>query len=253
MNAVSVVIITLNEERRIGRLLEDLSKQIYQDFEVIVVDSNSDDATCEVAEAYALALPQLTVHKMEKRGVSLGRNVGAELASNERILFLDADVRLDPLFLLKAVNKLEEKKLEVAGVYLGAKGQKAEMKAGYWLMNAGLFITQFLFPTAVGACIFSTRRLHNDIGGFDESISLCEDCDYVNRASNTWKFRMLPMSFQFDSRRLQQDGTLKTGFKYLKANCFRLFRGEIRDNEIEYRFGHYDDQKTSPSSPCQQS
>lgn len=94
MNPISIVIITLNEEKRIGRLLEDLTKQTHQNFEVIVVDSNSEDSTREVAQAYESALPELTVHHMDTRGVSLGRNTGAELAKYERILFLDADVRL---------------------------------------------------------------------------------------------------------------------------------------------------------------
>ena len=52
MNPISIVIITLNEEKRIGRLLEDLTKQTHQNFEVIVVDSNSEDSTREVAQAY---------------------------------------------------------------------------------------------------------------------------------------------------------------------------------------------------------
>ena len=245
MKPLIIVIITLNEEKRISRLLEDLSQQVHKEFEVIVVDSNSEDATCEVAQAYQSALPELTVHKMEQRGVSLGRNVGASLAKNERLLFLDADVRLDPLFLVRALNKIEEKKLEVAGVYLGAKDQPTQIKLGYWAMNGGLFITQYLFPTAVGACIFSTKRLHDEIGGFDQQISLCEDCDYVNRASKTWKYRLIPMAFQFDARRLEQDGIFKMGLTYLKANTRRLFKGEIRNNEIEYPFGHYHDQKAS--------
>ena len=94
MESVSIVVITLNEEKRIGRLMEDLSKQTHKEFEVIVVDSNSEDSTCEVAAAYESSLPALTIHKMETRGVSLGRNTGASLAKHERLLFLDADVRL---------------------------------------------------------------------------------------------------------------------------------------------------------------
>lgn len=70
MKSLSVVVITLNEEKRIARLLSDLSCQTYQDFEVIVVDSNSDDRTREVAEKYHAALPSLTVHQMSDRGVS---------------------------------------------------------------------------------------------------------------------------------------------------------------------------------------
>lgn len=242
MNPISIVIITLNEEKRIGRLLEDLTKQTHQNFEVIVVDSNSEDSTREVAQTYESALPELTVHHMDTRGVSLGRNTGAELAQYERILFLDADVRLPSDFLSRAMSKLEDAKLEVAGVYMGSKDLPMAHKLGYWVFNAGLFITQYTFPTAVGACIFSTKRVHNEINGFDESITLCEDCDYVKRASKTWRFRFLPMTFEFDPRRLDQDGFFKMGMTYFKANVRRFFFGEMRNNEMEYKFGHYKDQ-----------
>jgi glycosyltransferase involved in cell wall biosynthesis len=242
MEKLSIVVITLNEEKRIGRLLENLSNQTIQNFEVIVVDSNSDDATCEVAQAYQNALPELTVHKMAARGTSLGRNTGVSLAQYERILFLDADVQLDEDFLRQAMKQLAEKKLEVAGVYMGAQGLPLVHKLGYGLFNAGLFATQFFFPTAVGACIFSTKRAHQEIGGFDEEIVLCEDCDYVKRASQTWRFRFLNLTFGFDPRRLDQDGVFKMGCTYLSANVRRFWSGEMRKNEMNYQFGHYKEQ-----------
>ncbi|MEL0608042.1 glycosyltransferase family 2 protein [Vibrio echinoideorum] len=242
MEPVSIIVITLNEEKRIGRLMEELSVQTHQEFEVIVVDSNSEDNTREVAQAYESALPNLTVHHMETRGVSLGRNTGASLAQYNRILFLDADVSLPRNFLAKALYELDEKKLEVAGVYMSSKGLPFVHKFGYGLFNAGLFATQFFFPTAIGACIFSTKRAHDEIGGFDEEIVLCEDCDYVKRASKTWRFRFLNMTFGFDPRRLDQDGVVKTGSTYLKANVRRFFKGEMRNNEMNYKFGHYKEQ-----------
>ena len=243
MSSVSIIIITLNEEKKIGCLLSDLTKQTHQKFEVIVVDSNSDDSTCETALTFQDDLPKLTVHKMDTTGVSLGRNTGAVLAKYERILFLDADVCLSPDFLSKSLSLLDEKKLEVAGIYMGSKGLPTAHKLGYGLFNVGLFVTQFIFPTAVGACLFSTQRAHRDLQGFDEKITLCEDCDYVKRASQTWRFRFLPMTFQFDPRRLDQEGLFKIGFTYLKANVRRFFFGEMRNNEMEYKFDHYSKQK----------
>lgn len=239
MEPISIIVITLNEETRIANLLKDLSQQTYRNFEVIVVDSNSDDETINVASSFSEDLPALTVHNMRERGVSLGRNTGASKAKHNRLLFLDADVRLRPSFLQNAIEKLSETKLEVAGVYMGAKDLPLAHKAGYGLFNAGLFATQFVFPTAVGACIFSTKRAHTDLNGFDEQITLCEDCDYVKRASQTWRFRFLPMTFEFDPRRLDQDGFAATGWLYLKANARRFFFGEMRNQEMEYKFGHY--------------
>jgi len=239
MNAISIIVITLNEEKRIANLLEDLGKQWHQDFEVILVDSNSDDATCEVASAYQQHLPDLHIHQMQERGVSLGRNTGAALAKHERLLFLDADVRLAPDFLSRTLAQLQRKKLHVAGFYMGAEGLPLIHKAGYHLFNLGLFSTQYFFPTAVGACIYSTQQVHQAIGGFDQQITLCEDCEYVKKASQTWRYRVLPLTFGFDPRRLDQDGTLKMGYTYFKANVRRFFLGEMRNSEMEYKFGHY--------------
>lgn len=237
--AISVIVITLNEARRIGRLLEDLAQQTHRHFEVILVDSHSDDNTCAIAESFRQALPELTIHIMSERGVCLGRNTGAQLAQYDRLLFLDADVRLNADFLTKATQHLQHKNLKVAGVYLNAKSLSSHFKLGYHLFNLGIFATQFVFPTAIGACLISHKDIHQRIGGFDESITLCEDCDYVNRAAKITRFRMLPMSFNFDPRRLRQDGYLKTGSKYLYANLYRLCIGEIRGEKLNYKFGHY--------------
>lgn len=242
MEKISIVVITLNEAERIGRLFEDLCNQTHQGFEVILVDSQSEDDTCEIALGYQSQLPELSVHEMDARGVSLGRNTGAKHAKYERLLFLDADVRLSPDFLSRALHKLEHAKLDVAGVYMGANGMPLMHRLGYGLFNLGLFTTQYAFPTAVGACIFSTKTVHQRINGFDERITLCEDCDYVNRASKTWRYRLLPITFKFDSRRLDQDGMVKTGLTYLRANLRRLFMGEMRNQEIRYPFGHYNNQ-----------
>ena len=131
MTPISIVIITLNEAERIGNILRDLAQQSYQNFEVIVVDSNSEDDTCQIAASFRHQLPAISVHKMPKRGVSLGRNTGASLAKNERILFLDADVRLDADFLQKASQLLDKKSLKVAGVYMNADHLKPWFTVGY--------------------------------------------------------------------------------------------------------------------------
>lgn len=239
MTPISIIVITLNEAERIGNILGDLANQTYRAFEVIVVDSNSEDNTCQIAQSFAKKLPDLTVHKMSHRGVSLGRNTGASLAKHERLLFLDADVRLDVDFLAKATDLLDKKSLKVAGVYMNAKQLPLWFLLGYQLFNAGIFISQFFSPTAVGACIFSSQSVHTQLGGFDESITLCEDCDYVRRAKKIANFGMLPLTFRFDPRRLKQDGFVKTGAKYLHANLHRFLVGEIRGNKIRYEFGHY--------------
>ena len=235
----SVVIITLNEEKNIGNLLNDLVAQSYRNFEVVVADSCSDDDTVAIAESYKDRLDLRTV-VMEGRGASLGRNTGAEQAKYERIVFLDADVRISPDFLEKSLALLNKKRLLISAGRMTCTEPKLLNRIGVRLFDWGMLATQYSFPTCTGACIFSTKTVHRFIGGFDTDINLCEDCDYVNRAAGSFRFRMLPVFFEFNTRRLDKEGIFKMGGVYLKANILRLFRGELRNNEIEYPFGHYD-------------
>lgn len=239
---LSIVIITLNEEARLPKLLDDLAAQSFTDFEIIHVDSQSTDRTVKISTQRANEFSKYKIIEMERRGVSLGRNTGAAAASGERILFLDADTRLDPNFLWQSLHELEAGGGDVGIVLMSALGFALPHRMGFSAFNLGIRATRHFFPTAIGACLFSTTKVHQRLGGFDEEIELCEDCDYVLRASrlNDVELKIVTSKFRFDPRRLDQDGFFNTGLIYLKANLRRFFFGEMRNKEIPYRFGHYE-------------
>ena len=241
MEGVSIIVITLNEEHNLTNILGDLERQTAKNFEVIVVDSKSTDDTVEVARSFQNRLP-LQVVEMSKRGTSLGRNTGASHARYERLLFLDADTRLDLDFLEKAVEELDVRRLQIGGVYMKCRDTFSSVAVGIRLFNVGFWLGQRVFPMATGGCLFSTRIVHARVGGFDESIVLCEDCDYVRRASKEYglRFGMLRQSYYFHPRRLELEGVLRTGWTYLRANFHRLLVGELYGNPFRYRFAHYD-------------
>ncbi len=236
---MSVIIITLNEEKTLGRLMGDLKQQTAKNFEVIVVDSNSEDRTVAVAMEHGADFSEFSVVEMDNRGTSLGRNTGAENAKYEHLVFLDADSRVDVDFIEKAQTVMKKAGLKVAGGRMKTNNSDTLIRLGIKSFDWGMVLTQYVFPTAVGACIFSTKTVHQEIGGFDTRISLCEDCDYVKRASKTHKFRMIPVFFEFDTRRLTEQGVIKTGFTYLKANLYRMMFGEMTKNQIPYEFGQH--------------
>ncbi len=241
-NSISVVVITYNEENTISNLLGDLAVQTHQDFEVILVDSNSEDQTIAVAQNASQQLREFSIIEMSDRGASLGRNTGALAAKYERLLFLDSDVRIRPNFLKQSLEKLQQSGLKVAGGRMQSTVADWKVRLAVATFDYAMVLGKLGFPTAVGACIFSTRTVHRDINGFDTRIKLCEDCDYVKRASRSYRFAMLNVHFEFDVRRLTQDGLLRTGWVYLKANCHRLLKGELTNDQIPYTFGHYKQQ-----------
>ena len=88
---VSVIVCTHNGERTLSQCLDRLHWLSYPDFELIVVDDGSTDASAEIARAHGANLIQT-----EHRGLSFARNAGVAKATGEVIAFLDDDAYPDP-------------------------------------------------------------------------------------------------------------------------------------------------------------
>ena len=91
---ISVVVCSYNGSRTLRDCLEGLQRLQYPDFEVIVVDDGSKDATPEIARQYRCRLI-----RTENRGLSSARNTGMEAATGEIVAYTDDDARPDPHWL----------------------------------------------------------------------------------------------------------------------------------------------------------
>ncbi|MDX1531419.1 MAG: glycosyltransferase, partial [Rhodothermales bacterium] len=91
---VSVVIPTLDEEKRLGALLAAFTPGLRRRFglEVVVTDGGSTDGTLAIAERLA---DRVVVHGgAGRQTIAAGRNAGAQAARGDLLLFFNADVRL---------------------------------------------------------------------------------------------------------------------------------------------------------------
>ena len=114
--AVSIIIPLYNTEKYIGECLDSLLAQTFQDFEVIVVDDCSTDASPAIVESYASKFGgRLRLVRMRKNtgGAGFPRNTGVKLACGEYIYFIDADDTITPT--------------AVEGLYLAAKNFDADV------------------------------------------------------------------------------------------------------------------------------
>ncbi len=82
----SVVVCTFNGQRTIAECLENLCRLDYPDYEVIVVDDGSTNATASTARQYPVR-----VISTENRGLSAARNTGFEAATGEIVAYIDDD------------------------------------------------------------------------------------------------------------------------------------------------------------------
>jgi GT2 family glycosyltransferase len=89
---ISVVIPVYNAAQTLGECLNRLFQSRYGNFEVVIVDDGSTDATRRIAAAF----PCRIVPSGGRVGPAAARNVGAQAATGEFLFFIDADVMVQP-------------------------------------------------------------------------------------------------------------------------------------------------------------
>jgi glycosyltransferase involved in cell wall biosynthesis len=91
---VSVVVCAYNAARTIGECLDGVAALDYPDYEVIVVDDGSTDATADIAAAHGAR-----VFRTPNRGLSSARNTGLFASTGAIVAYLDSDAFPDPHWL----------------------------------------------------------------------------------------------------------------------------------------------------------
>lgn len=102
---VSVIIPVFNEAKVIDGCLNSLKKQNYGDLEIIIIDDGSTDQTPEIVSKFPVKLL-----KQNHLGPGVARNLGANEARGQILVFVDADMEFDPEFISKLVEPIIQKK-----------------------------------------------------------------------------------------------------------------------------------------------
>ncbi|MET8340012.1 glycosyltransferase family 2 protein [Streptosporangium canum] len=108
MIKLSVVVPVRDVELYISDALTSLIRNAHRDFEFIVVDDGSTDATGQIIEDFREDLPGLVVLRNERPvGLADARNLGVSLASGRYLTFMDGDDWLAPGYLTGLVGAIE--------------------------------------------------------------------------------------------------------------------------------------------------
>lgn len=102
---ISVIIPAFNAERTIEKCLKSIleSTKVSFELEVIVVNNNSTDKTCELVEKFPIRL----IHET-KVGPAHARNAGAKNASGKYLAFLDADTYIDKDWFIEILKVMSD-------------------------------------------------------------------------------------------------------------------------------------------------
>jgi len=183
--AVSVVVIAHNEEGVIGRCLESLLSQRWDEFEVVLIDDASTDETLRVALSTARSdtLGRIRVFPLGKRvGVSRAFNLGVSLSRYPVLAFTGSDCMPSPGWIAELVRAMGRERTQAATCRVsssqGTRWARAEdRKIEAWTRGR----LRRNLPFLIGANMAITRELFNDLGGFDEGLVSKVDRDLGRR------------------------------------------------------------------------
>ncbi len=191
-----MVIPNWNGERFLSTCLRSLRRQSFEDFETILVDNGSTDASVAFVrdnfpEIRVLSLP-------ENRGFSAAVNAGIRASEAEHVALLNNDTETDPewlealvaaadayseagFFASKMVDFEDRRILDGAGDVLRRSG--LPYRLGHGEPDRGQYDeVAFVFGACAGAAMYR-RSMLDDLGLFDEDFfANCEDGDLSFRA-----------------------------------------------------------------------
>jgi glycosyltransferase involved in cell wall biosynthesis len=182
---LSVIIPCFNAAGTITDQLEALSRQEWdRSWEVIVADNGSSDHTSLLVRSYAPRLPSLRmVNASGRRGAAHARNMGAKAARGETLVFCDADDEVGPGWLAAIGGALGRHDFVANRIDVAKLNPPSLAKSLKQVQGNGLQRVAYppYLPHAGGSGLGVRRAIHEELGGFDESLPYLEDTDYCFR------------------------------------------------------------------------
>lgn len=182
---VSVITAAYNAGATLGETIESVLAQTDSDWELIVVDDGSTDATREIAERYAAYDPRVRVVSQPNSGTAAARNTGVRESRAGWLCMLDADDLLTPEFLKRMAAFAEEHPgydiYSPATTMLLRDGRRAPLHTGgEWERIGSVSAAAQMRESSIAQVSLLKRAVFDLAGGYRDIYS--EDYDFWLRA-----------------------------------------------------------------------
>jgi rSAM/selenodomain-associated transferase 2 len=196
--SLSIIIPTLNEEKRIERTLRMLKERV-ADAEIVVVDGESTDETVALASKYVRVIDA-------KRGRGGQLNAGARATDGDILLFLHADTLPDAGGIEELLAVMQDHHI-VGGAFRMRFDDPRPLykRIGSQVTRRSLRTRSYTGDQA----IFTRRSLFDQLGGYKDW-PFMEEVEYSARMSQSGPVSLLASKVETSARRHRQWGVLKT-------------------------------------------
>ena len=189
---ISVIIPAYNRAEMLKRSVESVIAQTFSNFELIVVNDGSKEDLSEV-ESIVKNTDYHFINK-ENKGVAAARNTGVSHAKGKWVSFLDSD---DLWLERKLESQLEFLKVNPSYRILQCEeiwirnDSFVNPKLRHQMPNGEAFFKSLELCCISPSAVILERELFNEIGGFDERFSVCEDYELWLRISAKYPVGLL--------------------------------------------------------------
>lgn len=199
---VSVIITSFNQRAYLTEAIRSVLRQSLQPCQIIVVDDASTDGSPETIAAYARVYPHLIepIYHGRNQGVARSRNDALARACGDYVTYLDGDDRLLPDKLALEADRLLRTGADA--VYSDYYTMDAGgYRTGRWsqgrLLPEGDIFPQVMGRRFPGGNLFRYElvnyRLWQEVGFYDEGLSLYEDWEMRVRLAHRLRFTAVQM------------------------------------------------------------
>jgi glycosyltransferase involved in cell wall biosynthesis len=187
---LSIVIPCYNQWHFVEEAINSVESNNEITYEIIVINDGSTDLLTK-QKCSIISQRGISIISQNNSGLAKSRNNGINIAKGDYILPLDADNKINPDFINKAIEILELIP-EVSIVYSDRQlfGESND------LIKVGKFdLIRMIFGNYIDACAIYRKQVWKEIGGYDENMPIqgLEDWDFwLSAAERNFQFYYIP-------------------------------------------------------------
>ncbi|ESA36800.1 glycosyl transferase family 2 [Leptolyngbya sp. Heron Island J] len=214
---VSVIVPAYNAAVFLPSVIQSVLAQSYANWELLIINDGSTDNTQEIVNQYCETDDRIQLVSRENSGVSVSRNLGAQLANGELVAFLDSDDLWHQEKLSSHINYMHNHPdvgVSFARVELissdGETTNKLTNNITKSLKPEDFFYSN---PTVTTSNFVIRKSVFQELNGFDESMQYNEDIDLLFRISIQDKWKIEGIDQVLVQYRLHSSGLSSTLMK----------------------------------------
>lgn len=196
MTLISVIIPVFNGAETIAETIASVRAQTYPDFELIVINDGSTDATVDIVEAIAKEESRIRLYSYSNAGLSKTRNRGIEKARGEFISIIDADDLWTEDKLEDQLQALQENpEAGLAYSFVDWIDESDQFKRyGSHIKANGYVLEQLLLRNFIdnGSNVLIRKSVIEKVGMFKEELTNAADWDMWLRIAALYEFACVP-------------------------------------------------------------